>query len=391
MRRCIRIDNCMTALNINIGFISIDNPKDKKTSSGTLYTISENLKSIGCFHWIPLRKNLSYRFLEVIFKIIAKFFRRNICFSHTTLGARLLSKGININDLRNVDILIAYWCGSTFGQIETNTIPSIYISDATFPAMINYYPPFSKLWKWNITQGTILEKKTMDKVSAVVLSSDWSANSAVQDLHQTSDKIHVIEFGANIADKDIVKRNFKCNVVLNLLFLGVEWERKGGDIAIETTEWLNKNGIKTQLYIVGIKTLDEKIKKLPFVTYVGFLNKNNETEYHKLIEIIYNCHALILPTHAECSAIAFAEASAYGLPTFTSQTGGIPNYIENGRNGYMLPLGATGKDYGELIAKCLKSGGLEQMANTSREVYLEKLNWNVWTKKMSNLIANLLK
>lgn len=230
----------------------------------------------------------------------------------------------------------------------------------------------------------------MDKASAVVLSSDWSADSAMNDLHQFSDKIHVIEFGANIADKDIVQRDFKYNGVLHLLFLGVEWKRKGGDIAVETAEWLNKNGIKTQLYIVGIKTLDERIKNLPFVTYEGFLNKNNEIEYHKLIDTIYNCHALILPTHAECSAIAFAEASAYGLPTFTSQTGGIPNYIENGRNGYMLPLGSTGKDYGELIAKCLKNGSLEQMANLSREVYLEKLNWNVWTKKMSNLIVNLM-
>lgn len=380
----------MSALNINIGLISIDNPSDKKASSGTLYTISENLKSIGYFHWIPLRKSLSYQLAEILFKILAKIFRKNVCFSHTILGARLLSKGLNIHDLKNVDILIAYWCGSTFGQIETNKIPSIYISDATFPAMIDYYPPFSRLWKWNIRQGIILEKKTMDKASAVVLSSDWSADSAMNDLHQFSDKIHVIEFGANIADKDIVQRDFKYNGVLHLLFLGVEWKRKGGDIAVETAEWLNKNGIKTQLYIVGIKTLDERIKNLPFVTYEGFLNKNNEIEYHKLIDTIYNCHALILPTHAECSAIAFAEASAYGLPTFTSQTGGIPNYIENGRNGYMLPLGSTGKDYGELIAKCLKNGSLEQMANLSREVYLEKLNWNVWTKKMSNLIVNLM-
>lgn len=380
----------MPVLNINIGLISIDNPSDKKTSSGTLYTISENLKSIGCCHWIPLRKSLSYQLIEILFKILARIFRKNVCFSHTILGARLLSKGINTNDLKNVDILIAYWCGSTFGQIETNKIPSIYISDATFPAMIDYYPPFSRLWKWNIRQGIILEKKTMDKASAVVLSSNWSADSAVNDLHQFSDKIHVIEFGANLDDKDIVQRDFKYNGILHLLFLGVEWERKGGDIALETAEWLNNNGIKTQLYIVGIKTLDESIKNLPFVTYEGFLNKNNETEYHKLIEIIYNCHALILPTHAECSAIAFAEASAYGLPTFTSQTGGIPNYIENGRNGYMLPLGSTGKDYGELIAECLKNGSLEQMANSSREVYLEKLNWNVWTKKMSNLIVNLI-
>lgn len=91
--------------------------------------------------------------------------RKNICFSHTVLGAKLLSKGININDFKNIDVLIAYWCGSSFGQINTRGIPSIYISDATFPVMIDYYPPFCKLWKWNVRQGIDLEKMTMDNSS----------------------------------------------------------------------------------------------------------------------------------------------------------------------------------------------------------------------------------
>ncbi|WP_294177395.1 glycosyltransferase family 4 protein [uncultured Coprobacter sp.] len=379
----------MLVLKVNIGLISVDSPDDRRTSSGTLYTISENLKTIGNVRWIPLRKSAVYRFIEIAFKIIGKMCRKNICFSHTVLGAKLLSKGININDFKNIDVLIAYWCGSSFGQINTSGIPSIYISDATFPVMIDYYPPFCKLWKWNVCQGIDLEKMTMDNSSEVVLSSEWSANSAINDLKQPPRKIHVIEFGANISDKDIVKRSFKFDGILNLLFLGVEWKRKGGDIAVEATKWLNENGIPTQLHIVGIKGLDERIKNLPFVQYIGFLNKNNETEYNKLIEEIHNCHALILPTHAECSAIAFAEASAYGLPTFTFQTGGIPSYIENGRNGYMLSPDSTGEDFGRLIARCLEDGRLEKMATSAKEVYSEKLNWSVWTEKMRNLIVSL--
>lgn len=379
----------MSTSRINIGFVSVNAPNDKKVSSGTLYTISESLKTIGNVHWIPLRKNVFYRFLEIIFKVIGKICRKNVCFSHTILGAKLLSRGLDRKELKNIDILIAYWCGSSLGQIDLKGVPSIYISDATFPAMIDYYPPFCKLWKWNIHQGIDLERKTMDKSSAIVLSSKWSAISAINDLQQPSKKIHIIEFGANISDKDIVERKFKFDGVLNLLFLGVEWNRKGGDVAIEATKWLNENGVPTRLYIVGIKNLDDKIKNLPFVQYIGFLNKNDKTEYDRLLENIYKCHALILPTHAECSAIAFAEASAYGLPTFTFQTGGIPNYIENGRNGYMLSLDSVGEDYGRLIAQCLKDGRLEKMSNSAREVYLEKLNWKVWTKKMRNLIDGL--
>ena len=380
----------MSVLKVNIGLISIDSPNDRKTSSGTLYTIYKNLKTLGDVHWIPMRKNAVYRLTEIVFKIIGKACRKNICFSHTVLGAKLLSKSIKVNDFKNIDILIAYWCGSSFGQINTHGIPSIYISDTTFPVMIDYYPPFSRLWKWNTRQGINLEKVTMDKSSEVVLSSEWSAISAINDLKQPSQKIHVIEFGANISEKDIAKRSFKFDGTLNLLFLGVEWKRKGGDIAVEATKWLNENGFPTQLHIVGIKRLDEKIKNISFVRNIGFLNKNNVTEYNRLIQEIHNCHALILPTKAECSAIAFAEASAYGLPIFTFRTGGIPNYIETGRNGYMLSLDSTGEDFGKFISQCLKDGRLEKMTNSANEVYLEKLYWRVWTEKMKDIIVNLV-
>ena len=47
---------------------------------------------------------------------------------------------------------------------------------------------------------------------------------------------------------------------------------------------------------------------------------------------------LLLPTQAECAGIVFVEASAYSMPIFTHDTGGISNYVINGINGYRLPL-----------------------------------------------------
>lgn len=372
-----------------IGFISSSPPSDRKASSGTAHAIAQQLKGMGTLYWIPAPRSRYYRIMELVAKVLSRLFRKNISFGNTTLGAKTLASGIKSDLFDKCDILVAFFTGSKLGYVDLKGKPLIYLSDATFSAMINYYPPFCRLWKWNIHQGIVLEKKAMDKSNAIVLSSKWSADSAVCDLKQSPEKIHMIEFGANISDKDIKSRKFKFDGMLNLLFLGVEWERKGGDIAVETTKWLNENGIPTQLHIVGIKSLDDKIKNLPFVQDIGFLNKNNKTEYNRLIDEIYHCHALILPTHAECSAIAFAEASAYGLPTFTFQTGGIPNYIENGRNGYMLAMNSTSEDYGRLIAQCLKDGRLERMTNSAKEVYLEKLNWNVWAKKMNNLITDL--
>lgn len=383
----------MTREHLKIGFISVDSPEDKKTSSGTLYTIASNFKSIGDLEWIHLSKSKIYNYLEIFLKVLAKSLGRNICFSHTKIGSRLLKKSLNHIDFAKYDVIVAYWCGSVLGGINFKKTPVIYLSDTTFPAMINYYHPFSHLWKWNINQGLQLERESLSNVSSIILSSDWSANSAIKDLDQDSQKINVIEFGANLSEKDIDhfrQHNISIEQELTFLFLGVEWERKGGDIAVEAIKWLNDNGIKCSLHIVGIKNLKESVKKLPYVENIGFLNKNDPTQYQKFAEEISKCCALILPTKAECSAIAFAEASAYGLPTFTYETGGIPNYIQNNLNGIMLPISANGMDFGIKIKECLDNHLFSQMSQFAREVYLQKLNWNVWTAKVKGIVNNLV-
>ena len=288
------------------------------------------------------------------------------------------------------DILIAFFSGSQLYHWDTKGKPVIYVSDATFPAMIDYYPPFCNLWKWNIRQGIDIEKKSLDKATTIVLSSDWSAASAVKDLGQSINKIHVIEFGANIDQKYISNRTFIYKDHLDLLFLGVEWLRKGGAIAVDATRWLNEHGISATLHIVGIKEMDESIKALPYIDYIGFLNKNNPEEYLRLTQVIESCQAMLLPTIAECAGISFAESSAYGLPVFTYCTGGVSNYIQNGKNGYMLPLGSSGIDFGKKIKECLESCELESMAHTSFEVFREKLNWNTWQNKMAKVICKLV-
>ena len=82
-----------------------------------------------------------------------------------------------------------------------------------------------------------------------------------------------------------------------------------------------------------------------------------------MVSIIQQSHCLLISTKAECSAIAFSESSVNGLPIFTYNTGGVSNFVENGKNGYMLPLGSSGQKFGKKLAnafnlenlkKCLK-------------------------------------
>lgn len=373
---------------IKIGFVGWNNPNDRRSLSGTPYKICEQLKNIGYeVIWIKITRTFIYRIYNKISSLYGKLIRKNIDVSHSIIGAILQSNSIDKKIIDKCDLIFVPFASEVLYRLQTNK-PIIYLSDATFAIMVDYY--LKNLTNKSIKQGNEIEKTALNKAKSIIVSSDWARKSVINDYNQSLDKVHVIEFGANIDEKDIIPHKFNYNGHVDLLFLGVDWQRKGGHIAVECCKWLNDNGIPTTLHVVGIKELDTNISNLPFIDYVGFLNKNIPYQYRLLVSIIEKCHCLLLPTIAECSAIAFSESSANGLPIFSHDTGGVRNYVEDGRNGYLLPLGSTGTDFGKKIKECLESGELEQMSKTAKIVFKEKLNWKSWGEKVDKIIKDLI-
>ena len=64
---------------------------------------------------------------------------------------------------------------------------------------------------------------------------------------------------------------------------------------------------------------------------------------------------------------------------FTTDVGGISSFIQQGGNGYMLPLSATGEDFAHHIQQVLNNKDLyRNLRQQSRTQYEKALNWDVW-------------
>lgn len=377
----------MLSKKVKIGFINLNSPLDRKASSGTTFQMCQALKRIGAdIVWLQPKHNFFYKLVNLFFKVLAVSTRSKILRDHTIPLAKIESKSLKKQDIENCDILFAPFASTALYSLKTEK-PIIYLSDATFAVMVDYY--FKGLVSWNVKQANKIEQTALLKATHAIYASQWAYQSAIQDYNADKSRIHVIEFGANIDEQNIIPHKFTYNGQLDLLFLGVDWIRKGGDIAVEATRYLNDKGISTTLHIAGIRNLDNNIANLPYIKNYGFLNKNNPNDYNQLVSIIQQSHCLLLPTKAECAGIVFCESSANGLPIFTYKTGGVSNYVENGKNGYMLPIGSSGQEFGKKIYECLQSGELEKMSKTAVDVYKEKLNWTVWGQKIEHIIESL--
>lgn len=374
-----------------IGIISLEDPTDRNISSGTNYKIVETLRREGAdIIWLHPYHSWLWIFLERALRNIYKLLSsKTFMFRHTCMGAFLESHSIKREKIEKCDIVFASFSSPACYKLRLpKGMPLFYISDALWHSMIGYY--LKHIDNFSKHDGDKIESYVLNKASKIIAPSKWMRDSVINDYHQPAEKICSIQFGANIDEKDIKYKKFEKRPTLDLLFIGVDWKRKGGKIAIEAAQWLNDNGVPTTLHIIGGKDIDNASLATKNIDYIGMLDKNLPKDYKKQIEELRRDQVLIFPTQAECTGIVTCEACAFGLPVYGSDTGGVGSYITDGENGRLLPLGSKGKDYGMKIKQDLLSGKLEEMSALARKRYEEDLNWNTFGGKIASLINNYL-
>jgi glycosyltransferase involved in cell wall biosynthesis len=121
------------------------------------------------------------------------------------------------------------------------------------------------------------------------------------------------------------------------------------------------------------------------------LDKNDPAQYNEMTQLYREADFLLLPTRNECFGIVFCEANAFGLPVITTQTGGVPEVVRNGENGFVLPLKARGDAYARLIASIYGDDvRYTQLVLSSRAAYDERLNWDTWGIAVNTIITDML-
>ncbi|MEI8059514.1 MAG: glycosyltransferase family 4 protein [Ferruginibacter sp.] len=378
---------------MKIGFAGRWHPNDKTKWSGIYYSTWKELckhHTVEVFYYTWPFYVREYLLLHKLFQ---KLIGKKAAVEFLTSYAKYFSKQLE-KDLckRKVDLLFCPGAPQLLAYCTTS-IPVVYMADASFQQLQGYYDNFSGMANYNIIQGINLDKKAFSRAAHCMLASGWARASAIQDYGINSNKISVIPFGANtenISSEGNVEK--KKNGVCKLLFLGVEWERKGGAIALDTIRILNNTDFPVQLTIIGCAPRGFKQGEwsMPGVTVIPFINRNNIAAAAQLREIMLQTDFLLLPARAECAGIVFCEAAAFGIPSITTDTGGIGTYVEHNSTGFTLPLTATAKAYAKLIMDMYKDDlRYRQISKNSRNKFEQELNWEVWGKQF-NTIAEMI-
>lgn len=275
-----------------------------------------------------------------------------------------------------------------------NRNPKVFYTDATFAGMLGFYDTFSNLCAESIKFGHELEQRALSSSSLAIYSSDWAAKTALDNYEVDPQKVKVVPFGANFESsisfnevKSLISK--RPRKICRLLFLGVDWERKGGDLALKIAKALNGAGLQTELHIAGVKSLP--FKNLPeFVIDHGFISKATTVGRNALERLLYESHFLVLPTKAEAYGCVFCEANSFGVPNIATEVGGIPTIVKENVNGKLFPLSATENAYSNYILGLFNDySSYEKLALSSFNEYRRRLNWTIAGNSVLELIKDL--
>lgn len=372
---------------------------DKKAWSGTVYKVCSSIKKSGCevdFMCCRTQKTLFevvviafFRLLN-IFKLSQKKYLSGFTFSRRNAIASLMQKrDFSTYDyvfvIANSVIAAAY---NEARKKHREWPDYIFLADSPFCGVEDYYPEFANLFKTSSAQANKLSCDAFLYSRWSIVSSDWAKKRCIENYSVPGEKIEVVEFGANVDDLKMGKlsKEFSREKPINLLLSGVDWNRKGGEIAVSCAERLIMDGFHVKLHIAGMRVPVQHERK-SFIVQYGFLNKNIPEQYDKFVHLLSQSDVLLFPSKAECSAIALCEAAGFGLPVICFDTGGLANYVKNDINGVRLPMQSNGADFAVCIENLILSDALSRLSEGAKKLYNETLNWDRWTQCFSQIVG----
>ncbi|MBV1692166.1 glycosyltransferase family 4 protein [Novosphingobium sp. G106] len=369
---------------LKIDFVCAGDPLDIHTWSGTPFHMLQALGKefdLGLVIRKPWRPGFPF-FRRLIRRLslgkIDLFWSR----AWTRFGA-----GPTVEQLKRSDSDMVFVVAATpICALLTGTNKTVFVSDATQSAMVNYNPRHNALSANLKASAAELETTSISGSIAAFFPSRWAQASAIKDHAAAPDRAFQVPWGANLPSVDIKPPEERSLDEWRILFVGVDWVGKGGDIALKTAELLRDRGCRVHLDIAGCVPSTPP-PTIEGVTFHGFLNKNVEADRDRLTGLFQNAHILMLPTQFEALGVVVAEAASFGVPSISYDTGGVSGNFDPGKTGILLDTSAGPAEFANEINALLSDRARYiDMAHAAADYSQRRLNWPAWAHEVATLL-----
>jgi len=231
-----------------------------------------------------------------------------------------------------------------------------------------------------IARAVDYERRVYDSVDHIFTMSRYLKASFIEDFGVPESKVTVIGAGVNVEGiPEVTSRDFGAQ---QILFVGIDFHRKGGSEVLLAFRQVRRALPKAQLHIVGPSTLDIPVELRDGVTMHGFIAKNQPEGRARMEALLRAASLFVMPSLYEPFGIAPLEAMLYGVPCVLSEAGAFPEMVTPGVHGDLVPPRNPDRLAEVMIHLLGDPDALERMGAAGRVQVLRDFTWPAVVRKL---------
>lgn len=366
--------------------ITDGDPFDRTTWSGSSSAFFEALSKHGCLHagvsglpspWV----NRFFQLINYTPSIAAWKFKYHIDTRWYRAYTKKVEKELSRLDYNFTHTLQIYSHYDVPSLLKKTNIVTCAFQDGNLARLLDSPRGYPRISKKRIKRAMEWEKNVFSGLDMIFTFSEWLRQSFIHDYSIPEDKVVVVGAGANIPVQEI-----DCTKRINkkiILFIGIDFYRKGGRILLEAFQRVKKEIPDAKLQIVGPSTLPA----LPDgVEHLGFISKSTREGIRKLKKTYLEATLFVMPSLYEPYGVVFLEAMAHGLPCIGTNNCAMPEIIDHGKTGFLVPPGDADALADKMIELLQDQDLARAMGQQGQKKFLSSMTWDHVAQRVVNYL-----
>ncbi|QTX05432.1 glycosyltransferase [Agromyces archimandritae] len=314
---------------LRIAIVADGDPRDLRTNSGVARGLLDAFERRDDLEVTVVVDSTPSKGPGWAFAIAAAFhpsrdvWRRR--YTKGALGTRLRSRQRDRRLSRSPQVDLVVHVRNTY---RPSTVRYVAFIDGTTDLAAREWPPWS-LGERADKRRIGRERRMFEHADVVWTAGAHVAANVVERYGVPPERVFAIGGGTNPTSSGGRSRCDPARRDRTVLFVGRDFERKGGPELLEAFAGVRRRHPDTELLVVGPETADPI---LPGVTWIGRVDDRSA-----LAEIYESAGVFCLPARYEPYGLVVQEAQANGLVCIVSDVGALPELVGHGAGGVIVP------------------------------------------------------
>jgi len=233
-----------------------------------------------------------------------------------------------------------------------------------------------------IDEAIRYEREVAQEMTAVFTFSEYLRQSFIAEFGLDETRVFNIGGGVNVEDIPApgAGKNYSNR---EILFVGVDFDRKGGNELLSAFRIVRESLVDAQLHIVGPHRLPYG-GDAPGIIFHGNLNKSIPAQRNELYRLYEACSLFVLPSKYEPFGLAPLEAMLFQIPCIVTDGWALREFVRPGVNGALVQRGSVDSLVAALSKLLNAPDELAAMGQRARDIALENY---AWPKVVARMIA----